>query len=290
MYWRCPVCAERLELVGKSWRCANRHGFDQAREGYVNLLLGHRRNSQAPGDNRMMLQSRRAFLEQGHYQPLLDRLIDCCHDLSDGRADFTCLDAGCGEGYYTGHIAEALRERNPSMASSLAGIDISRDAARMAARRYPALHIAVASSAELPVEDHRLDLILRVFAPGYVTEVTRALRPGGHYLTVTPAAMHLYELREKVYDTPRPHDETPDTLPGLEPPRRESLSFPLRVLGEDVARLFEMTPYYWRADREKQAEIARMTRLDTHAAFHIDLYQAPRLRHSERDSRRGCGR
>lgn len=278
MHWRCPVCAERLEAVGKSWRCANRHSFDQAREGYVNLLLGHRRGSQNPGDSRLMLQSRRAFLDNGYYQPLREKLAEYCVELGAEpgarQARFRLLDAGCGEGYYTGHIAAALRERSPSVSSSVAGIDISRDAARMAARRYPALHIAVASSAELPIEDHRLDLILRVFAPGYAAEVTRTLRPGGHYLTVTPAAAHLYELREQVYDAPRPHDETPDTFAGLTHLRRERLTFAITPVGDDVARLFEMTPYYWQADRQKQLEISALPKLETRAAFHLDLYRS----------------
>ncbi len=277
MHWRCPVCAERLEAVGKSWRCANRHSFDQAREGYVNLLLGHRRNSQSPGDTRMMLQSRRAFLENGYYRPLREKLADYCVELgaepSGRRTRFTLLDAGCGEGYYTAHIAETLRERNPSISHCVAGIDISRDAARMAARRYPALRIAVASSADLPIEDQRLDLILRVFAPGYAAEVTRTLRPGGHYLAVTPAAAHLYELREQVYDAPRPHDETPDVFAGLTHLRREQLTFAFTPIGEDVVRLFEMTPYYWQANRRKQQEIATLPKLETRAAFHIDLYR-----------------
>ena len=34
----CPKCGEALERQGSSFYCGNRHCFDIARQGYVNLL------------------------------------------------------------------------------------------------------------------------------------------------------------------------------------------------------------------------------------------------------------
>lgn len=34
----CPVCGETLVREERVWHCKNRHSFDVARSGYVNLL------------------------------------------------------------------------------------------------------------------------------------------------------------------------------------------------------------------------------------------------------------
>ncbi len=36
-YFTCPVCGKPLEQTEKSFVCADRHTFDTAAEGYVNL-------------------------------------------------------------------------------------------------------------------------------------------------------------------------------------------------------------------------------------------------------------
>ena len=38
MEWICPVCGKALRPDAGSYRCENRHCFDRARSGYVNLL------------------------------------------------------------------------------------------------------------------------------------------------------------------------------------------------------------------------------------------------------------
>ncbi len=273
MEWRCPVCEQVLAPVEGGLQCVNRHRFDRAREGYVNLLPSHRRHSRQPGDSRMMLRSRRIFLENGYYQALRDHLTERLVGLAAARARFTLLDAGCGEGYYTGHIAAELTRRCADTRIEVAGIDVARDAARLAARRYPGIDFAVASSAALPLGQGTLDALLRVFAPGYGDEARRVLRAGGHYLTVTPAAAHLGALRGLLYDHPRPHEDAPESHPGMTHIARETLRFPLRIIGEDVTRLLEMTPYYWQVDRARQQAVSELPELTTEAAFHLDLYR-----------------
>ena len=40
----CPLCHSPLTFNARSWSCENRHQFDQAKEGYVNLLpVQHKR-------------------------------------------------------------------------------------------------------------------------------------------------------------------------------------------------------------------------------------------------------
>ena len=64
----------RLTADGRTWSCSNGHSYDQARQGYLNLLLVQHKNSRQPGDTPTMLGHRQAFLDGGHYQPVSDQV------------------------------------------------------------------------------------------------------------------------------------------------------------------------------------------------------------------------
>src|SRR5690554_7060145 len=49
--------------------CPNRHSFDIARQGYVNLLPVQQKRSRHPGDSKAMVVARSRFLNSGIYQP-----------------------------------------------------------------------------------------------------------------------------------------------------------------------------------------------------------------------------
>ena len=274
--WRCPVCHAPLAAEGPNLRCAQGHGFDRAKEGYVNLLLAHQKHSAEPGDTKAMVRSRREFLERGYYLPLARRLAELCEEAlrdHDDGTPFRLLDAGCGEGWYTGQVAEALAAGlRPGV--QVGGVDIAKEAVRLAAKRYRAVHFAVAGSHALPVADGSLDRILCVFAPHYPAELARCLKPGGRLLLVTPGPHHLYALRERVYDTPKPHTPAATEIEGLVHRERLELRFQLNIDHPgDPARLLAMTPYYWHADEAKQQAIGELERLDTEAHFLIDIFE-----------------
>ncbi|HEX7119866.1 MAG TPA: hypothetical protein VF212_13830 [Longimicrobiales bacterium] len=63
----CPVCAEPLSADGRTLRCPRGHAFDEAREGYVDLLPAGHGRSRIRGDTAEMVRARRRFLERGHY-------------------------------------------------------------------------------------------------------------------------------------------------------------------------------------------------------------------------------
>lgn len=286
--WTCPHCHQPLRRIEREYGCAGGHVFDQAREGYVNLLPVHRTHSAQPGDDKRMLRSRRAFLEQGFYQNLatqLTRLVSqlaqqpapsshaqSSRDTDAGTAPFTLLDTGCGEGYYTGQIADALH--HAVSAPRVGGIDIAKEAVRMAAGRHADIEFAVASTASLPVADASVDTVLRIFAPGDDAEVCRVLRPGGHFISVTPGPRHLHALRQLIYAHPREHDAHVHTIDGLIHVQRAALDDEITVTGRDtVAQLLTMTPYYWQADEATQRTITQRETLHTDIAFRIDVYQ-----------------
>ena len=102
----CPVCGEKLNKVDRAWLCPNRHSFDIARQGYVNLLTVQQKHSLNPGDTREQVLSRRAFLEAGFYRPIVDALRDTARELN---ASGPLLDIGCGEGrILPGQILQAV--------------------------------------------------------------------------------------------------------------------------------------------------------------------------------------
>ena len=129
MIFRCPICGEEFEEIGKSFVCKKNHLFDISSSGYVNLLPVHKANSKAPGDSEEMVSARRNFLSKGYYEPLMRGIIE----LISSRLPRSgiILDCGCGEGYYTVAMAEAFSERG----ANVYGVDISKTAVKKAAKR-----------------------------------------------------------------------------------------------------------------------------------------------------------
>lgn len=106
MDYLCPVCARPLVRQEGSYVCDRGHRFDIARQGYVNLLTVQQKHSLDPGDTREQVLSRRAFLEAGFYAPISDALNQAALDYN---AQGEILDVGCGEGYYSARLAQAIQ-------------------------------------------------------------------------------------------------------------------------------------------------------------------------------------
>ncbi len=250
--WSCPIC--RLPLVRelKSWRCSNAHSFDCASEGYVNLLLPNQKSSQNPGDNKLMINARREFLDRHYYSPLIQRITRLV-DSHSNLASLCLHDAGCGEGYYTHGVSNALTELN--YAVEVSGHDISKWAIAKAAKKYPAINFAVASSFAIPKSNQSVDLLLQIFAPAKDEEVRRILRQEGLWLRVTPGPDHLFELKQELYAEAAHHEVDVRSPEGFEPLIQDSLRFEL-ALNETSSRenLLMMTPFYWSAQENERQE------------------------------------
>jgi 23S rRNA (guanine745-N1)-methyltransferase len=186
---RCPVCHTHLEREGAILRCTHSHSFDIAREGYVNLL-----RKKQTGDTKEMVQARRSFLERGFYQPLADTLNMLVSTyLREQAAPINVLDAGCGEGYYLGRLQQSLPQQDQIC---LLGLDVAKDAIRMAAKRYPAATFVVANLKEcLVVADESIHVLLNIFAPRNPAEFARVMMRAGRLIVVIPGAEHMAQLR-----------------------------------------------------------------------------------------------
>ena len=180
----CPVCGAGLVAVPTGLRCGSGHAFDRARQGHLTLLPPT--GSPHDGDSAQMVADRVAFLAAGHYAGVTAALAAAV--LADGPPH-TVLDLGGGTG---AHLAGVL-DRAPGAVGI--GLDVSRYAARRAARAHPrALAVVADTWAGLPVRDASVDRVLVVFAPRNGPETARVLRPDGRLVVVTPAVDHLGEL------------------------------------------------------------------------------------------------
>jgi 23S rRNA (guanine745-N1)-methyltransferase len=180
----CPVCEQPLTAGDAGLACANGHAFDRARQGHVTLLASG--SSVHPGDSAEMVADRADFLAAGHYAGLTEALAGAVLAPGEPR---TVLDAGGGTG---AHLAGVLHQVPGAVGVVL---DVSRYAARRAARAHPRAIAVVADTwARWPVRSGSLDRVLVVFAPRNGAETARVLRPDGRLVVVTPAADHLAEL------------------------------------------------------------------------------------------------
>lgn len=267
MHYICPKCKAVLTEQNASAVCKNGHSFDRARQGYYNLLLGN--GGGVHGDNRDMVEARRNFLSGGFYSPLADRVsqLVLANTPSFGRV----LDAGCGEGYYTSVVEEALFGRDGQ--SNVLAFDISRDAVRYALRRCSRLNCAVASSYDMPIADSSVDMVINVFSPLALDEVKRVLKPQGHFVMVYPAEEHLYSLKAAIYDTPYKNKHEDTDIGGFSLEHIETLEYDIVLdKGEDIKNLFMMTPYAYRTSEKGRERLASLESLNTKASFIIALY------------------
>ena len=268
--FRCPVCGEPLLREDRVYRCERGHSYDIAREGYTYLLPPNQKHSAAPGDDKGMAAARREFLSKGYYQPLLDTL---CREILARTGDApVILDTGCGEGYYTAGVYRALLEAGKS--PRMAGIDISKFILRYAAKREKGMEFAVASSYRLPVADGSVDILLNCFSPLALEEFRRVLRPGGTFLYVVPAADHLWELKEVLYERPYPNEEKETPYEGFSYEAIVPVDGRISLESQaDIHALFQMTPYYWKTPKEGAERLASLDTLDCRIAFRVHIFR-----------------
>ena len=186
----CPICQENLTLVESSFKCNNRHSFDLAKFGYVNLAPQIKQSANYDKEN---FQNRQQILESGFYHAILEAVSDL---LANSETSTTVLDIGCGEGFYS----RKLQERHPD--KTFYAFDISKDSVQIAAKSEPnwAVNWFVGDLARLPIKDASMDILLDIFSPANYGEFRRVLSKDGILIKVIPTKNHLKEIRQKVQD------------------------------------------------------------------------------------------
>ena len=183
----CTVrgCGQPLTRTGNAYSCPQKHSFDIGRHGHITLLQPQDRRSRIPGDAAEAVHARRRLSDRGLFLPLLHAI----RDLAALSPADTVLDAGCGDGYYLGTLAEHT-------GCQAHGIDISQPAILAAARRYPHCQWVLANAdRQIPYGDQTFSLVLSITARRNAPEFHRVLRPTGRLLLAIPAPDDLIELR-----------------------------------------------------------------------------------------------
>lgn len=250
MPFSCPLCHTPLSRSERSFSCENRHQFDIAKEGYVNLLPVQHKRSRDPGDSAEMMQARRAFLDAGHYQPLRDAISEQLKVSLPAEAS-AILDIGCGEGYYTNAFAESRQDVQTF------GLDVSKAAIRAAAKRYPQVMFCVASSHRLPFQESSIDAVVRIYAPCKAEELSRVVKPGGMVITAAPGPRHLLELKGLIYKEAQLHAPDAGEIEGFEVIEQQSIAYEMNLTGTQAVALLQMTPFAWRAKPEMWETLAK---------------------------------
>ncbi|MFI3140828.1 MAG: methyltransferase domain-containing protein [Clostridia bacterium] len=260
----CPTCKGELKLENKTFSCENGHSFDLARQGYVNLLMANQMHSKNPGDTKEMVDSRRRFLGEKHYEIFAEKLCELVQKYG-ANADFI-LDCGCGEGYYTNCYGAVTN-------AEIVGFDISKFAVKAAAGLYKNINFAVASCFNIPIKTNSCDMLVNIFSPMALEEFNRVLKKDGVFIYAIPGKRHLYELKEILYENPYENEEKDTFYDGFELLERISVKGTANLTSsEQVWDLFSMTPYYWKTDVSGSNKLKKVDNLSTEIHFDFLVY------------------
>jgi 23S rRNA (guanine745-N1)-methyltransferase len=267
----CPHCGGNLQVTGLyALVCPNRHNFDMAASGYINLLT--RAVKAEYGAD--MLEARNKVCRSGFFDGLLAVLADVissrCKPVN--HEPLLILDAGCGEGSQLARLLSMLRDGTSRAATGI-GVDISKEGIRIAARDYPGVLWLAADLAKLPIADGKLDAIINVLSPSNYAEFGRVLKPGGLLVKAVPGDGYLKELRQAFYEDERQeysgervrtHFEERFTVVDS-----RQVKYAVNVEGEDLKNLIKMTPLSWRAAEEKMNSVLNMGRMESTVDFTV---------------------
>lgn len=268
----CPLDGTPLQCSGSAWSCASGHCFDIASQGYTHLLPVQNKRSRDPGDSKEMIAARRRFLTAGFYQPIAVAVSQTVLANLHPHATSSCLDAGCGEGYYLRQLAAAVPDKQTL---ALLGLDISKWAVLSAAKQDRRVNWVVGSNANLPVLSGTLDRVLCMFGFPVYAEFARVLKPGGLLVQVDAGTDHLRELREIIYPSLKPERTAEMQIPeGFSRLPTETVRFSIELTSaEQIADLLTMTPHLYRANAEGRAEAAALTALSLRVDVRLTSFE-----------------
>ena len=242
----CPICQENLTLVEGSLKCNNRHSFDLAKFGYVNLAPQIKQSANYDKEN---FQNRQQILEAGFYQAILDAISDL---LASSENTETILDIGCGEGFYS----RKLQENHPD--KTFYAFDISKDSVQIAAKSEPnwAVNWFVGDLARLPIKDASMDILLDIFSPANYGEFRRVLSKDGILIKVIPTENHLKEIRQRVQDQLTNKDYSNQDIKNHFQEHftilsNQTASLTKTITAEQLQAILSMTPLLFHVDQSK---------------------------------------
>lgn len=267
---RCPLDGLPMEWQDGVLRCASRHSYDIAKQGYANLLSAKDKRSKDPGDSHEMVAARHRFLEDGHYQAVAGSVADMLLPAIDTGT--LIVDAGCGEGYYLEHLRGRIAEAGVS-GVAMVGFDISKWAVQVAARRFAAAWL-VASNRSIPLGDSSTDVVIDMFGFPDFNSFSRILKPSGLLLRVRAGRDHLIELRRLIYPSLKDRELSQSAPPGFSLQAQSQINFETVSLDKtQMADLLLMTPHFFRASSEGKERAAAVDRMSVTVNVSLELFR-----------------
>lgn len=194
--FRCPICNNSLKVVhSQSLICNNKHTFDIARQGYVNVVSNP---SKSTYSKQLFISRQKIIMNSPLYTSLHTKISEIIHaHIDSSKSKLNIVDIGCGEGSHLHKILE-----NNEHEVNAVGLDISKEAIIMAARNYKGNMWLVSDLANSPLTDHSFHVILNIFSPANYVEFKRMLHGNGIVIKVLPRNGYLRELRESIHKSP----------------------------------------------------------------------------------------
>lgn len=252
----CPVCAGSLLEQEKSYVCSNKHTFDKAKQGYVNLSLSNQKKTLEPADYKETLKERLTFLKKDYFQTIVQALNKAVaqHTQDRNTESLQIADLACDVGYYLSCLKNHLDLTSPLF--NYWGIDNSKEAIHGACLNDKEMIWAISGPKKLPFNSHSIDILLSIFSSLNQDEAKRVLSPNGLIFAVTPARHHLQELRRLIFDEVKELDaekvleksngifELISSIPVQSTIELQS--------SQDIENLLKMTPFYSRSSAVKK--------------------------------------
>lgn len=239
----CPHCRGNLEVAGRTLRCSEGHSFDVARQGYVALIAGGALRHH--GDTREMVAARAAFLDRGHFDPILDEVAALAAPSADVPG--AVIDVGSGSGHYLARVLDSRPDR-----TGLA-LDASRAAAIASARAHPRADAVVCDVwSDLPVRTGAAAAVLNVFAPRNAPEMRRVLHERGRLVVAHPTSGHLQQIVDALglltVDEAKADRVGEQLESWFEPLEGSGLEYTVALEAAEIEALVTMGPSAWHVD------------------------------------------
>lgn len=252
--FRCPICKLEMNIHDlRSMICQNKHCFDIAKKGYVNLLLKPTKTKY----DKKLFKSRNIICEIGFFDPMLDEVVSIIQEGLSGfdLDEIKILDAGCGEGSHLGYIKSNLQKKTIIDIQGI-GIDISKDGILEASKSYFDIIWCVADLANLPFSSKQFDVILNIFTPSNYGEFDRTLKDDGILIKVVPGRNYLKELRRVFFDeTDKQTYSNTEVIElfgnNFDILDTREIQYSKTMDKEELRHLIKMTPLSWSATEEK---------------------------------------
>lgn len=252
-FFQCPICKSAMQLseLGQL-QCTNRHAFDIAKQGYLNLLQKPMQSMYS----KELFEARFDVISSGLYDEVQQAIAS---KLTHGLI----LDTGCGEGSHLTRIIAAADKDVYGV-----GIDIAKEGILAAAKFNSGSIWTVGDLANSPFQASSFETILNFLSPANYEEFKRLLAPGGQLIKVIPGENYLKELRMQAFAGSEKEAYNNEQTIGrfreqFSNVQVEHIQYTKALTPELARKLVLMTPMGWHVEEKGQIELPEIT---------IDLY------------------